>query len=135
MLGKKCFACIPDNALPAQLEKLKVKWNSLNRTGKKTSESTKRKQSEAKKGKTRPDHVRAKIKETALQQRERYIVQQTEEMLEANRLARLGKKWFHDPVNNIEKYFHVGDQPKTWVKGRLPRGTVNRTLPVTGEDL
>ena len=31
----------------------------------------------------------------------------------------LGKKWYHDPVNRIEKYFIQGQQPENFMLGRL----------------
>lgn len=32
-----------------------------------------------------------------------------------------GKKWYHDPEQNVEVLYEEGTQPENWVKGRLPR--------------
>ena len=31
----------------------------------------------------------------------------------------LGKKWYHDSINKIEKYFIQGQQPENFMLGRL----------------
>ena len=31
------------------------------------------------------------------------------------------KKWYHDPINNIERYYKENTQPDNWVSGRLKR--------------
>lgn len=33
--------------------------------------------------------------------------------------AAAGKKWFHDPINKIQKYFIPGQQPAGFIQGRL----------------
>lgn len=33
--------------------------------------------------------------------------------------AAAGKKWFHDPINKLEKYFIPGQQPAGFIQGRL----------------
>jgi hypothetical protein len=32
-----------------------------------------------------------------------------------------GKKWYHDPINMIEKYFIAGSQPENFIEGRVKR--------------
>jgi hypothetical protein len=121
MLNKKCYACVPSGVLPPMFETLRKKWDKLARTGKVASKVTREKMSDKKKGRSMPTEVREKIRATALSKREDFIRVQTPEMLEANRLARLGKVWFHDPIEKTERYFYPGQQPSTWIKGRLPR--------------
>jgi hypothetical protein len=33
----------------------------------------------------------------------------------------LGKKWYHNPIEKIEKYFYVDTQPQNFILGRLPK--------------
>jgi hypothetical protein len=35
--------------------------------------------------------------------------------------ASTGKKWYHDDINMIERYFTPGTQPENFKEGRLKR--------------
>lgn len=83
-----------------------------------------------KRGKLSPHYNKSKTEEHKLKIKKaltgmKYTKERCEKMSVNCPKNSLGKKWYHDPITKIEKYFIEGTQPVNFIKGRL--GVSNET--------